>query len=311
LRTTLALLKDKGAIEVVARAATQEHRIPTRPGAIHSDVTEITREEKALPKSSGPANLPTQIQEYDLHNQATYIHSQSEASLADESLDVSIEVAAEVSAPGNIPAQVTGISQPIPPLPPLEKSAEGKPVLEPVSLEMKRKAERIFEQAQKDHAAGKISSALMNARLATVYHPGHDAYAEAISAWQAQAANQPRPLQREPREVQLLKTAQQSEARGHFEEALRLMDEAIAINGMAAPLHNARGVLLATRLKRFNDASLSIMRAIELDPHNLVYKNNLGKVVAREEDADAEARLKKLAKDRQPVRIKTIRPKWH
>jgi Flp pilus assembly protein TadD len=293
LRTTLALLKDKGAIELVEQPG-PTHRVPTRPGPPPLALTEATREDRPAASSAGPQNVPTQIQEYDVHNQATHIHSDSA-----ESLDISMEVA-------DVPLSVSGLSSP---LLPMRKEDVAPAPPEPVSHEMRRKAEKIFAQAEKDAAAGKTGSAYMNAKLAAIYNPIEKRYAEMAEQWERSAQAIPKPLAREPKEVILYKQAQAAETKGAFEDALKLLDEALALNSQAAPLHNARGVLLATRLKRFNEASMAIIRAIEIDPHNLAYKNNLGKVIAREEDADAASRLKHLAQQRgKPVKIRTVRP---
>jgi hypothetical protein len=48
-------------------------------------------------------------------------------------------------------------------------------------------------------------------------------------------------------------------------------------------VHNRLGVLLATRRKEYQRATDHLIRAVELDPENAVFRNNLGKVLGLED----------------------------
>lgn len=192
------------------------------------------------------------------------------------------------------------------------ESDEGEPVADAggVPFEMRRKAEKIFEQAERDIAEGRVSSALMNAKLAAIYNP-HDArYQKALHEWED--AKSSRPARRSPQQ-DLVEQAQQAEARGNYQQAADLLQQALDLDPRAAALHNRLGVLLATRLKRYHEASASVMRAIELNPSNPAYKNNLGKILAKEEDEIERQGIKPKKKNKNEddgaVIVKKLRPK--
>jgi Flp pilus assembly protein TadD len=67
------------------------------------------------------------------------------------------------------------------------------------------------------------------------------------------------------------------------------MQQALDANSDAAHVHNRMGLLLATRFKKFSQASEHLMRACELEPNNVVYKNNLGKIIALADERNARA----------------------
>ena len=51
-----------------------------------------------------------------------------------------------------------------------------------------------------------------------------------------------------------------------------MLDQALVISPSVAAIHNMRGVILATRLKRYREASAALMMAVELAPGNMTYK---------------------------------------
>lgn len=181
-----------------------------------------------------------------------------------------------------------------------------------VSFEMQRKARLIFEQAQKDMHEGRPSSALMNAKLACIYDPTEAEFKIALDAWQNQSmSNVAR-----PKELLLFEEAKDAELDGEYEHAVSLLRQALDINPRAAPIYNRLGVILATRLKQYAPASQALLQACELDPGNLAYKNNLGKILVMEEkEVDSKRKKKGLAdrllggKEDANVRVRTIRPK--
>jgi tetratricopeptide (TPR) repeat protein len=187
--------------------------------------------------------------------------------------------------------------------------SEEEPAGPEVPFEMRRKADKIFEQAQKDYAAGNVSSALMNAKLAKNFNPSEKRYKLFIEEWEEEAKLQKK--QRRAHDMRVVDQATEAENRGDYEKAAELLMRAIELAPKAAALHNRLGVLLATRLKRYKDASNYVLRAIELNPKNLAYKNNLGKILAKEESALHKMPIKKRRgkkDDENQVIIGKMRP---
>lgn len=174
-----------------------------------------------------------------------------------------------------------------------------------------RKAEKIFEQAQADFAAKRFSSAAMNAKLASIYNPQEEDYKRAFLEWSQVV--QPKEDSIENRQdVRLFRNSKRAESKGDYEQAERLLEKAIAINPQAAALYNRLGVLQATRLNNVISGADNLIRACELDPGNLAYKNNLGKVFGMQQDA--RGRKKKAwrslaGEEENVVKVKRIRPK--
>src|SRR5207237_6629463 len=81
-------------------------------------------------------------------------------------------------------------------------------------------------------------------------------------------------------EAALFADADMAEKQGNHHKALALLEQALVANPAAAHIHNRVGLLLATRFKRFSKASEHLMKACELEPDNVAYKNNLGKIIA-------------------------------
>lgn len=184
------------------------------------------------------------------------------------------------------------------------------PAGEEVSFEMQRKAARIFEQAEKDIAAGNASSAIMNVKLALIYNPTERRYRQFLQDWENMQASAPA---KPSRETRMLEDATAAEQRGEYERALELLQKALERAPKSPQLHNRIGVLLATRLKRYKEAAEHVLRAIDLAPGNLAYKNNLGKILAKEESAIHKMPMKhekKKGGDEERVVVKTIRPKF-
>jgi Tetratricopeptide repeat len=181
-----------------------------------------------------------------------------------------------------------------------------------VPFEQARKAEKIFEQAQKDHAAGRLSSARMNAKLATQFDGSVPAYKELLAMLDEAAAGQ-KPATVKPREVQLFEQASEAEGRGDYRKAVQFLKQALEINNKAAQLYNRLGVVLSIRLKEHDEALGYLKRAIELEPGSLVYMNNFSKVTAALEsqlERDPEEKKKNSRMDRDnKVDIKKMRPK--
>lgn len=208
-----------------------------------------------------------------------------------------------------------------PPSPPAAPTPPAAPSMKPVvatarvsaasqvPFELRKKAERIYEQALKDQAEGRISSAMMNARLAMNFDPTIDAYRELhedLARHKAAPKGGPR-----PQELVLFEQASEAEGRGDYQKAVKLLEQAIAINPRAGALHNRLGVVLSIRLKRHEEALAHLKTAIELEPGSLVYMNNFSKVTGLLESV-IEKRPRKKEKGSpqdERVAVKKIRPK--
>jgi tetratricopeptide (TPR) repeat protein len=181
-----------------------------------------------------------------------------------------------------------------------------------VPFEQARKAEKIFEQAIKDHAEGRLSSARMNAKLAVMYDPSVPAYLEFLTELDRAGAAAKSPHQSKPRELLLFEQASEKEGKGDYEGAVMLLQEAIEVAPRAAALRNRLGVVLSIRLKRHDEALAHLKVAIELEPGNIVYMNNYSKVTAMlDSELEHAPEKKKGKKDdgQAQIAIKKIRPK--
>ena len=67
---------------------------------------------------------------------------------------------------------------------------------------------------------------------------------------------------------------------GRYEQAAQLFSRAVETEPRAAPIFNRLGVVLATRLRRYDEACVALEQAVALEPDNAVYKNNFAKVAA-------------------------------
>jgi hypothetical protein len=181
-----------------------------------------------------------------------------------------------------------------------------------VSFELRKKAERIYEQALKDHAEGRISSALMNARLAMNFDPTVETYRtlhEELSRHKV-APSKAAAAGARPQELVLFEQASEAEGRGEHAKAVSLLEQAIAINPRAAALYNRLGVLLSIRLKRHEEALVHLKKAVELEPGSVVYMNNFSKVTGLLDSLIQKAPRKKGgAPQDDRVAVKKIRPK--
>lgn len=152
--------------------------------------------------------------------------------------------------------------------------------------EKRYKARQIFQQALKDIQAGNVASARMNAKLAAIYDPAEQRYKDALTQWTTDGADAKGERKAvKPKEVELFEQAQKAEQGGDHAEAVRLLKAAIDVRPESAQLWNRLGVVLATRLKLFDEAVGAVQHALELDPQNASFMNNLGKILAWQEDA--------------------------
>jgi tetratricopeptide (TPR) repeat protein len=178
-----------------------------------------------------------------------------------------------------------------------EPGAQGSlpPARRPPTEDMRRKARNLFEQAQKDHAIGRIGAARMNAKLATIYDPDNEEFRRVLEQWE----ERPKPgggsgaSSSRPEYVVLYEQAQDLEDEGDVDGALELLQKGIRMAPNAAAFHNRIGVILAMRKREFDRAAAEIEKAISLEPDNPHYRNNLGKVMqkgSKRKDAAVNAR---------------------
>jgi hypothetical protein len=178
-----------------------------------------------------------------------------------------------------------------------------------VPFELRKKAERIYEQALKDRAEGRLSSALMNAKLAMNFDSTVEAYKELFEALNVQKSQPQGPR---PRELVLFEQASEAEGKGDHLRAVKLLEEAIAVNPRAGALYNRIGVVLSIRLKRHDEALMYLKKAIELEPGSVVYMNNFSKVTGLLEsvlEKGPKKRKGNLDDDGGKVAVKKIRPR--
>ena len=195
-------------------------------------------------------------------------------------------------------------SKPVKPAAPTRVSAASS-----VPFELRKKAERIYEQAIKDQAEGRMSSALMNAKLAMNFDNSVDTYRALFDELSKQKAA---PAGPRPRELVLFEQASEAEGKGDYLRAVKLLEDAIAVNPRAAALYNRIGVVLSIRLKRHNEALAHLKKAIDLEPGSIVYMNNFSKVAGLLEsmlDKDPKKNKGKVDDDGGKVVIGKVRPK--
>ena len=139
---------------------------------------------------------------------------------------------------------------------------------------MKERAAGFFELAHIELGKGNRVRAHVYAKLAVETDPSDARYQELLKMW-AVSSRTTTTL-----EASLFADADAAEKQGNHHKALALMEQALDANPGAAHIHNRLGLLLAMRFKKFSEASDHLMKACELEPNNVVYKNNLGKIIA-------------------------------
>jgi tetratricopeptide (TPR) repeat protein len=172
---------------------------------------------------------------------------------------------------------------------PASQAATAPPMLEepgsrprrPPTEDMRRKARQLFEQAVKEHAAGKLGAARMNVKLATIYDPTAGDYQRVLDQWEEKPRDDVPLRGGRPEYVELYERAQELEDDGDVDGALDALERGMQLAPNAAAFHNRIGVILAMRKREFDRAAAEIERAIALEPDNAHYRNNLGKVMSR------------------------------
>ena len=180
------------------------------------------------------------------------------------------DVIEEAMAQQNAETQNSPKNAPKPSVPSPEDSPEEQ---------RRAKAARLFSEAVRDYTQGRLSVAKMNAKLATVYAPDNETYHAALERWSS--ADQQKSTGAAPAYAALYQQAQACEKNGDIEQALALLEEGAHRFPRIAAIHNRRGVLLAMHQRDYDAAAIAIKKAIELDPSNLHYKSNYGKIVTK------------------------------
>lgn len=158
-----------------------------------------------------------------------------------------------------------------------------------VNDDVRRKAQKLLDEAKKEFAAGRLASARMNAKLASIYDPENEDIRALQRNWeqpQQPTAGKGAPVTKNSDEAQaeikaLYDRAQQLEDDDDIDGALDVLEEGVERFPNEAAFHNRMGVILALRKRDYEGAVAAIQRAIEIAPENLHYKNNLGKIVAK------------------------------
>jgi tetratricopeptide (TPR) repeat protein len=228
---------------------------------IHEDMIIRGRPPTEAPSSTGVVQHPD--------SQATEYPEDSEESGESGAGDDGLPEARRIHSERTAPLPPTGRSR-------VKVASREKPT---TPQEMKKRARQLFDEAQADYDAGRIGAARMNAKLACIYDPDNTGYRETLSAWENEVAGGGDASR--PREVQLYEQAQYREVEGDIDGAIALLQEGIRINGNIPAFHNRLGVLLALHKRDYENAVQSIRLAVKLDPDNLHYKSNLGKIVSR------------------------------
>jgi hypothetical protein len=209
---------------------------------------------------------------------------------SEEDIDATAE---DAKLPGlEVPAPIAAVAPIAPAAAPAKKSGEWKPaVIEVESLEdqsdvvaappaddekklARERAAGFFELAHIELKKGNRVRAHVYAKLAADTDPDEPKYRDLLKRW-PQAARAATTL-----DASLVADADIAEKQGNHHKALALLEQALDANPDAAHVHNRIALLLATRFKRFSDASEHLMKACALEPDNVAYKNNLGKIIA-------------------------------
>lgn len=156
-----------------------------------------------------------------------------------------------------------------------------------LATEVKRAAE-YYEQCLRDIREGKIARAWSYAKMAADANPREEKYLALLQDWSqvTSSAGKERSSTPDVAEGQrLLALSQTAEQEQKYTEAIELMRRACELFPNSASALNRLGVLLATRAKDFKGAYSVVIKAVELEPDNAVYRNNLMKMLAKVEES--------------------------
>jgi tetratricopeptide (TPR) repeat protein len=146
-----------------------------------------------------------------------------------------------------------------------------------VRLELAPKAEQLYKAALRDQITGSVLSARMNLKLAIALAPKEAKYLEALEELSAS------PLQKEDVKNtpawKKYEEARHAEASGDIDKAIALLKTAIEMLEHGS-FYNRLGILLAQKKRELVLAERMLRRALDLDPDNHVYVQNLARVLS-------------------------------
>jgi Flp pilus assembly protein TadD len=86
-------------------------------------------------------------------------------------------------------------------------------------------------------------------------------------------------FQAPPKTEDFLQTAIRLERAGDVDRAIEVLKRALERAAAPAPLYNKLALILIQQRKDYSEASTLLERAVELEPNNTVFQQNLMKVV--------------------------------
>lgn len=188
------------------------------------------------------------------------------------------------------PAKKKEIEAPV--LEPVNASEESADSLGPAPVDSARmvKAQKLFDQALTDKAAGNLVSARMNMKLALTFDPTNNLYQQAFDDLSKNPDAVPGGTpQGRSRARELYDQATEAENHGNVDKAIELLEKALS-ESRQAPFYNRLGVILATKRGEYQRAQELIEKALELAPGNSLYEKNLSKVLSKAAAADVSNR---------------------
>lgn len=169
------------------------------------------------------------------------------------------------------------------------------------SESVRDQAQRAFDLAMADLKAGRAGRARSFARVAQKLVPSSALYAAVIDHWSQVTARASAgfadPL---PDEMRLFIEAQEQDAQKNVDEAIALVEQAIATAPDNPQLHNYLGVLFAGRLQDAERALKPLMKAVELAPQHAGFRENLTRVLAMGQTESAKVPLPKTQRLTDP-----------
>jgi tetratricopeptide (TPR) repeat protein len=139
-------------------------------------------------------------------------------------------------------------------------------------------ARALYEQAMRDRASGNTVSAHMNLKLALSYDRTNSVIKSALRELATGAPTSDLERQAmDPEANKLLDEAVTAEAKGHIDEAVAILERALAISKDPA-LYNRLGVILAMRKRDVDRGRELVSKALEIDPSSKTYRHNLEKI---------------------------------
>lgn len=192
--------------------------------------------------------------------------------------------------PVGMKSETRAAAAPSPWTEPKKDAPKPAPPMDAEARAVKERAAGFFELAHLELKKGNRVRAHVYAKLAADTDPHTPKYQELLKSWPAAARAAA------STESALFADADIAEKQGNYHKALALLEQAVGVNPKASHIHNRLGLMYATRFKRFSDASESLMKAIELEPNNVAYKNNLGKIIALADEKGSRVAQRGLEK---------------